>query len=137
MFLSITGMAKIELEKHDDLDFYGLKINSDAEEESLSDLDYESESDVPAPFVDYDIDTMHNIVEKRDYHHWSMATIRNRWRKININDNSARKQISRLAIRAGRNFYFEFTRSDIFCFEKFRTWKKIQEISARSCQLYH
>lgn len=75
----------------------GLHPDSEAELESDSDDEYSGVCEAlhPQP-LDYDIDTMYEIISKRDDHGWSLDHLRHRWRKLSTSDNTARNQLYRL-----------------------------------------
>lgn len=75
--------------------FIGLEYDSDEEEvdDDESDVDYHSESEA-SRIIDYDIEKMFEIINKRDFNKWSIPYIHDRYRKIQLGD-AGRKQISR------------------------------------------
>lgn len=84
------------MDKVEKSQYFGIECNSDNEiNEDESDAEYFSdEGDGSRGVIDYDLDKMFDIVKKRDFHHWSLKTISNRYSKISDGD-SGRQQISR------------------------------------------
>lgn len=73
----------------------GLHPDSEAEIEPDSDEEWrECEALNPGP-IDYDLDTMYEIIDKRDNHKWNLHTLRNKWKKISNNEHTARNQLYR------------------------------------------
>lgn len=75
--------------------YIGEECDSDEElNQDESDEEYTSEDEVQRKPLDYDLDKMFEILNKRDFHKWSLATIHNKYKKIS-NDPSGRVQLHR------------------------------------------
>lgn len=77
----------------------GVDFDSDQEIESDSDDEFHSDTEAqPRLMVNYDIDTMFEIVRKRDFNNWKLCTISNRYKQISTNSSTGRSQITRYMI---------------------------------------
>lgn len=72
----------------------GISRDSDAEELSSDEEEYFSEDEQRRHPLDYDIDTMWEIIQARDFKNWSLGSIHHKWKKIRESD-YGRTQISR------------------------------------------
>lgn len=84
-----------EIDKNDYEDFIG--VSFDHEQEIYeSDEEYYSESEVgERKMPKYDLDTMYDIIQRRDFNKWSLSTITHRYKQLSKNETTTRKQISR------------------------------------------
>lgn len=74
--------------------YSGIECDSDEEHEHESDEEYFSDEGEHRTAIDYDIDKMFEIVNKRLFNKWSMRTIHSKYTKISDGD-TGRKQLSR------------------------------------------
>lgn len=76
--------------------FFGLEHDSDEEMQydDQSDAEYQSDDDTPRTVIDYDIEKMFDIIQKRDFNGWSLKTIHHHYKKIKEGE-TGRKQLSR------------------------------------------
>lgn len=84
MFKHCIGLLRKEVDKVEWSQYVGIECDSDLElEEDESDAEYVSEDEATRRKpIDYELDTMFEIVKKRDFNNWSMPTIHSRYKKI-------------------------------------------------------
>lgn len=89
------GLLRMEVDKREMSVVYGIECDSDEEVlEDESDAEYFSDEGEQREVIQYDLETMFEIVKKRDFHKWSLESIQSRYRKMHLGD-SGRKQLSR------------------------------------------
>lgn len=91
-------MLHKEIERKELEDYIGVTQDSDLEYDShcSSGEDCFSEDEVRRKKeVKYDIDTMFEIIQKRDFRKWSLSTINNKYRQISSLPSTARSQLTR------------------------------------------
>lgn len=94
--LLFLNLEFIENEFYKREELFGLHADSEAEIEPDSDDEWrECEALNPLP-LEYDLDTMYEIIDKRDNHGWTLNTLRHKWKKLSNNEASARTQLYRL-----------------------------------------
>lgn len=105
----VIGLLSHEIQKSEMHDYLNLQLDSDGEMDPDSDPDYQSadEATQRKP-LDYDIDAMFEVIKKRDDHHWSLAHIHNRWKKIS-DDAYGRTQLSRFFLLNQNDCQMKFT----------------------------
>lgn len=75
-------------------DFIGIGYDSDQEIATDSDDEYHSSDEIQErKRIKYDLDTMYDIIRKRDFNKWKLSTIHNRYKNVSLL--SGRTQISR------------------------------------------
>lgn len=76
--------------------YFGIEHDSDEElqENETDGEEYESDDQTLRQTIDYDLDKMFEIINKRDFNKWSMSTIHTRYRKVR-GDDYGRVQIFR------------------------------------------
>lgn len=73
-----------------------LHFSSDVEESKSDEEEVYSETEKESRRpLDYDLDKMFEIVQKRENNKWSLQTIKNHYKKISDNPGTARSQIWR------------------------------------------
>lgn len=84
-----------EIDKQETSYHIGTGFDSDQEiiEDSEDEYNSADEADMRRS-LPYDLDTMFEIIKKRDFHKWSLATIHHRYTKI-VDSAGGRTQISR------------------------------------------
>lgn len=83
----ITELLKKEIDEKEQHDYAGVHCDSDLEYEDDSDEEYFSDTEVEIrKKLKYDIDTMFEIIYKRDFNKWSLSSIHNRWTQISKED---------------------------------------------------
>lgn len=91
-----TAFLKNESEREID-NLIGVGIDWDEESECDSDDEIHSEDEIERRAIlklNYDIDTMYEIVCRRDFNQWNLSSISHRYRQI-VNSSTGRSQISR------------------------------------------
>lgn len=89
------GMLRKEVDEVEMSQYFGIECDSDEEgHEDESDAEYFSDDEIHRKSVDYDLERMFEIICKRDFNNWSMATIHSRYRKIS-DGASGKMQITR------------------------------------------
>lgn len=94
MLFKFLELLVKEVDKVQMSQYFGIECDSDDEIKEDSDEEYYSDDEAVRKVIDYNLDTMFEIVNKRDFHHWKLETIRHKWTKISVGD-AGRKQISR------------------------------------------
>ncbi|KAI1702268.1 DDE superfamily endonuclease domain-containing protein [Ditylenchus destructor] len=97
----VEALLSRKLDQEEEMDYYGLHVDSDANEESSDDSDESNASADEAKSRTFlsrlDPERMGEIVFLRDFHEWSLDTIRHqKCTFLATNDATARKQISRM-----------------------------------------
>jgi len=93
--LKLKDLLRKEVDKLEVSEVFGLSCDSDEEEiEDGTDDEYFSDSEVNRSVMDYDIDKMFEIIQKRDFEKWSLGHIHNRYKKVKTGE-TGRKQLSR------------------------------------------
>lgn len=80
-------------------DFVSLHIDSDAEfNDDSTDEFTESDSDShddPFPFSEYSIDQLWDMIQLREFHNWSLETLRHKYKRLSENPGTARQQLTK------------------------------------------
>lgn len=91
----ILELLRNEIDKVQITRYFGIECDSDEElNEEESDGEYFSDDEPVKSTIHYDLDTMFEIVKKRDFNKWSIRSIHHRYRQIKEGA-TGRKQIAR------------------------------------------
>lgn len=92
---TLIELIRKEVDEKENTDYIGIDYDSDIEPIEQSDDEYQSDSEVEVrkPLT-YDIDTMFDIIYKRDYRQWSLSTIHSKYKQVS-SDPYGRVQLHR------------------------------------------
>lgn len=87
-------MLRKEVDKVEMSQYDGIEYDSDDEFREESDDEYQSDEDIERHICTYDIEKMFEIITKRDFNKWRLATLQHRYKQIKLGE-AGRKQLSR------------------------------------------